>query len=216
MHKSRNTSRHDPKRVTQTKSKLHQSSQQHQSKPTTPSPTQPHKTSTRHSHTTTPSQTTLPTSHFKPFQGKIEFTTSTHQLHLPVGSTINVSQDEVNKLSRLAYLAPHSDTTQTVDSVHKMVNWLSSITHINTKALPHTRQFKQQQAQLKTTQQLYTNDPAPIPFYTPLLLTKHVSPSAMNVEQQQHQSTTISTTTSYNPLNRRQQQQQRFITNNML
>lgn len=125
--------------------------------------------------------TTTPiTRTFRPFGGIDELNASTAKLHIPVGNDVTVTHDEVVKLSQLAYLAPPlPDQKETTKRITNMVNWLSSITHLDVDKLPFTQQYRQKQQEKITKNTLYRNDPTPIPFYTPLiLLPQYISPMA--------------------------------------
>lgn len=132
-------------------------------------PTTTQQQSTHFSTTSLQSQCTTPT--FRPFGGIEELKSSKRQLRLPVSSDVIVTKDEIVKLSQLAYLAPptsDADIKRITTRITSMVNWLSSITHLDVENLPLTKEYKKNT--VKTVEKLYKNDPTTIPFYTPLLI----------------------------------------------
>jgi Asp-tRNA(Asn)/Glu-tRNA(Gln) amidotransferase C subunit len=143
--------------------------------------------------TQTTSLTKPQTSIFRPFGGIDELNASTQRLHLPLDHKVDISTQDITKLSQLAYLSPPAtpeDIKRTTNRVNSMVNWLSSITSLDVGKLPYQQYYKQLALSESqnidkndTITQLYSNNPTSIPFYTPLLIMpKFVAKSAIGVK----------------------------------
>eukprot|EP00461_Guttulinopsis_vulgaris_P002600 UN02601 len=57
-----------------------------------------------------------------------------------------------------------------------MVNWLSTITHIDESKLPHLTLIRAHQAAQRQETHLYKQDVTKIPYFTPLQTLQHVVP----------------------------------------
>lgn len=124
---------------------------------------------------------------FRPYGGLAELTSGKAVLHIPIDDTVKLTKPEILKLSQLSYLNPPRDDAEydkISNDVGQMVNWLSTITHVNVDDLPHTRLYRQHQQLQRQNTPLYTKDPAQIPFYTPLSLLKtQVPPEALTIAE---------------------------------